>query len=324
MTTATARFGGAMALLGAALLLPKVLYAGLALDILVWALFATALDILLGYTGLLSFGHAAYFGAGAYASGILALRLGVPFPLNALAGAGFAGLLAIPLMFLAIRRRGIYFAMITLAFAQMIFYIANEWRSLTGGENGVQGVPRGSLAGWELTSATHFYYAALPLVIGGLWLCWRIGRSPFGHVLLAIRENDVRARTLGYPVDRYRLLSAALSCALSGLAGGIFVIGHRFVALESVHWSTSGIVVMMVLLGGTGTRLGPLVGAALVLGLRDFLSTWTDAWGVVTGAIFVIVILLFRQGIVGTLLRTIRHRLPPPSRTREADQAASA
>jgi len=302
---------GWIALLFAGLLLPRVIYPVLALDILVWGLFASAFDILLGHVGLLSFGHAAFFGGGAYAAGILALRGGVPFPLNAIAGALLAGLLGLPLMYLAIRRKGIYFAMITLAFAQMVFYVVNEWRSLTGGENGVQGIPRGQLLGGDLSTPTAFYYAAFPLIVVGLLLCWRIVRSPFGRVLLAIRENETRAMTLGYAVNRYKLFAAVLSCALSGFAGGIFVMGHRFVALETVHWTTSGTVVMMVLLGGMATRLGPLVGAGLVLLLRDFLSTWTDAWGVVTGAIFIAVILIFRRGIVGSLEHVLRLTPPP-------------
>ena len=292
---------GWAALLCVGVLLPRVVYPVLAVDILAWALFAAAFDIMLGYTGLLSFGHAAFFGTGAYTAGLLALHAGLAYPVNALAGAFAAGLIALPLMFLAIRRKGIYFSMITLAFAQMVFYIINEWRSLTGGENGVQGIPRHSLLGLDVTSSTAFYYAALPIVVLGLLLCWRIVRSPFGRVLLAIRENEVRTETLGYAVARYKLTAAVLSCMLSGLAGGIYVANHGFVALDTVHWSTSGLVVIMVLLGGMGTRLGPLVGAAFVLLLRDFLSTWTDAWGVVTGGIFVIVILIFRQGIVGTL-----------------------
>ncbi|HKV43568.1 MAG TPA: branched-chain amino acid ABC transporter permease [bacterium] len=293
------------------LLLPMRVYPVLATDILAWALFATSFDILTGYAGLLSFGHAAYFGVGAYTAGILALRAGVPYPLNALAGALAGGALGLPLMALAIRRRGIYFAMITLAFGQMVFYVINEWRSLTGGENGVQGIPRAGIGGLNIASSTAYYYAALPLVALGLLLCWRIVRSPFGRVLVAIRENDVRTQTFGYAVSRFKLLAAVLSCTLSGLAGGIWVINHGFVALDAVHWSTSGTVVVMVLLGGMATRLGPLVGAALVLLLRDFLSTWTDAWGVVTGAIFIVVILVFRQGIVGTIERLMQSRAAP-------------
>ena len=306
-----ARWIGWTVLLAAGLLLPMRVYPVLAADILAWALFATAFDIMLGYTGLLSFGQAAFFGGGAYTAGLLAQRLGVPYPLNALAAALAAGLIALPLMGLAIRRRGIYLAMITLAFGQMVFYVVNEWRSLTGGENGVQGIPRQALGGVDISSSTAYYYAAFPLAALGLLVCWRIVRSPFGRVLLAIRENDVRTETLGYAVHRYKLLAAVLSCALSGLAGGIWVINHGFVALDAVHWTTSGLVVIMVLLGGMGTRLGPLVGAALVLLLRDFISTWTDAWGVVTGTIFILVILIFRQGIVGTIERLLEARTRP-------------
>ncbi|TMJ16522.1 MAG: branched-chain amino acid ABC transporter permease [Bacillati bacterium ANGP1] len=311
-------------LLAAGLLLPMPVYPVLAVDILAWALFATAFDIMLGYTGLLSFGQAAFFGGGAYTAGLLAQRLGVPYPLNALAAALAAGLLALPIMGLAIRRRGIYFAMITLAFGQMVFYVVNEWRSLTGGENGIQGIPRVALGGLDISSSTTYYYAAFPLAVLGLLLCWRIVRSPFGRVLLAIRENDVRTETLGYAVHRYKLLAAVLSCALSGLAGGIWVINHGFVALDAVHWTTSGLVVIMVLLGGMGTRLGPLVGAALVLLLRDFISTWTDAWGVVTGTIFILVILIFRQGIVGTIERLLEARTrPAPAPAPAVEEVAS-
>jgi len=319
-----ARKIGWAALLAAGLLLPLRVYPVLAADILAWALFATAFDIMLGYTGLLSFGQAAFFGGGAYTAGLLAQRLGVPYPLNALAAALATGLLALPLMGLAIRRRGIYFAMITLAFGQMVFYVVNEWRPLTGGENGVQGIPRQALAGFDISSSTAYYYAAFPLAVLGLLLCWRIVRSPFGRVLLAIRENDVRTQTLGYAVYRYKLLAAVLSCALSGLAGGIWVINHGFVALDAVHWTTSGLVVIMVLLGGMGTRLGPPAGAALVLLLRDFISTWTDAWGVVTGTIFIAVILVFRQGIVGTIERLLEARARPAQETAAAVEEAAS
>jgi branched-chain amino acid transport system permease protein len=292
---------GWIALAAVGLALPHFVYPVLATDIVTWGLFAAAFDILLGYTGLLSFGQAAYWGGGAYAAGLLAQRAGVPFPLNALAAGVLTALMAVPLMGLAIRRRGIYFAMITLAFAEMVFYVVNEWRSLTGGENGVQGIPRVTVGGLRLDSAVTYYYVALVLAVAGLLLAWRIVRSPFGRVLLAIRENETRTEMLGYPVQRYKLIAAVLSCGLTGFAGGLWVMNHGFVALDAVHWSTSGLVLTMVLLGGIGTRLGPLAGAALVLYLRDFLSTWTDAWGVVTGFIFIAVILVFRRGIVGTL-----------------------
>lgn len=319
---------GWIVLFAAGLALPRVIYPVLAVDILAWGLFAAAFDILLGYTGLLSFGHAAFFGAGAYAAALVAVRLGVPFPLDIVCGSLAAGLLALPLMALSIRRKGISFAMITLAFAQMVFYVVNTWRDLTGGENGITGVPRGALFGWSLQPTTAYYYAAFPIAVLGLLLCWRIVRSPFGRVLLAIRENELRTESLGYPVSRYKLLATVLSCALAGLAGGLWVINHGFVALDAVHWTTSGTVVVMVLLGGMATRLGPLVGAALVLLLRDFVSTWTDAWGVVTGTIFIAVILVFRQGIVGTIERLAAlHPAPsaalPPSAEGVEEPAAT-
>ncbi len=319
-----ARRIGWIALLVAGLVLPRVIYPVLALDILVWGLFAVAFDILLGYTGLLSFGHAAFFGTGAYTSALVAVRLGIPFPLNAICGALAAALLAVPLMYLGIRRSGISFAMITLAFAQMVFYVANEWRTMTGGENGVTSAPRGHLFGWDLQPAAAYYYAAFPLLVLGLLLCWRIVRSPFGRVLLAIRDNEVRTQSLGYAASRYKLMATVLSCGLSGLAGGVWAINHGFVALEAVHWTISGTVIVMVLLGGMATRLGPLVGAALVLLLRDFLSTWTEAWGVVTGVIFVAVILIFRNGIVGTVERLLQTRTAPATApVPQAEKAAS-
>jgi branched-chain amino acid transport system permease protein len=192
--------------------------------------------------------------------------------------------------------------MVTLAFAQMVFYIVNQWRDVTGGENGLQGIPR-LFPGLDLSNPTTFYYAALPIVLLGLWLAYRVIHSPFGHVLIAIRDNENRAKALGYPTMRYKLLAFVISAGLAGLAGGLTAMNHSFTALESVHWTGSGQVVMMTILGGIGTMWGSLVGAAVVLLLRDWLSTWTDAWGVATGAIFAIVVLSFRYGLWGTLLR---------------------
>jgi branched-chain amino acid transport system permease protein len=300
------------ALLGIALLvalaLPQVIYPVLAIDIILWGLFAVALDLLLGYGGLLSFGHAAFWGSAAYAAGIAAQRWGLPFPLAALAGALVAMLLALPIGYLSVRRTGIYFAMVTLAFAQMIFYVVNQWRDVTGGENGLQGIPR-TLLGLDLASPTTFYYAALPIVLLGLGAAYRVVHSPFGHVVVAIRDNEARVRALGYPAARYKLMLFVLSAGLAGLAGGLFSVSHGFTALETVHWTTSGTVVMMTVLGGIGTLWGSLIGAALVLLLRDWLSTWTDAWGVITGAIFVLVVLSFRHGIWGTLAHQGKARL---------------
>jgi branched-chain amino acid transport system permease protein len=283
-----------------ALALPWLVYPPVAMDIMAWALFAAALDLLLGYTGLLSFGHAAFWGTAAYTAGLVSLHAGVPFPVAVVAGAVAAALLAVPIGYLSVRRTGIYFAMVTLAFAQMIYFIANQWRGLTGGENGLQGIPR-EFFGVDLSESFFFYYAGLPIILIGLFCVWRIVHSPFGRVLVAIRDNPARARALGYPVDRYKLLAFVLSAGLSGLAGGLFAISHGFASLQEVYWTTSGKAVMMVVLGGIGTLWGGTVGAALVVLLEDYLSTaGFDGIGLVTGAVFIVVVLLFRRGIWGT------------------------
>lgn len=291
--------------LAVALALPRFLYPVLALDILLWGLFAVSVDLLLGFGGLLSFGHAAFWGFGGYAAGLAAKSLGVPFPIAAVVGAMLAAALAVPFGYLAIRRRGIYFAMVTLAFAQMLFYVANEWRDVTGGENGLQGIPR-ILPGLSVGRSMDFYYAALPLVIVGFLLALRIVHSPFGHVLVAIRDNEARAQALGYPTWRYKLLAFALSGGLAGLAGALFALGHGFASLDLLHWSTSGTAVLMTILGGIGTLWGSLVGAAVVLLVRDTLTNVPEASGVVTGAIFVVIVLAFRRGLWPTLADLIR------------------
>lgn len=286
-----------------ALALPWVIYPPVATDIAAMALFAVALDILLGYTGLLSFGHAAFWGGSAYATGLVATHWGVPFPVAVLAGAVFAMLLAVPIGLLSVRRSGIYFAMVTLAFAQMVYFIANKWSSLTGGENGLQAVPK-SFFGIELveTDPFYFYYAALPIILLGMWAAWRIVHSPFGRVLVAIRDNTPRARALGYDVERYKLMAFVLSAGLSGLGGGVFAISHGFVALPELHWGTSGEVVLITVLGGIGTLWGGIVGAFAVVTMSDQLaSSGFDGIGIITGSVFVVVVLLFRRGVWGSV-----------------------
>ncbi|HEY8648843.1 MAG TPA: branched-chain amino acid ABC transporter permease [Candidatus Limnocylindria bacterium] len=295
-----ARLAIVVAGLIAVLVLPRVIYPVLALEILLWGLFAMSVDLLLGFAGLLSFGHAAFWGIGGYAAALLARAFALPFPVAALAGTAAAALLAIPIGFLSIRRRGIYFAMVTLAFAQLVYYVMNEWRSLTGGENGVQGVPR-LLPGFAVGRSLDFYYAALPLVLLGFFIAYRVVHSPFGHVLAAIRDNEARAQSLGYATWRYKLLGFVLSGALAGLAGSLFALGHGFASLELLHWTTSGEAVLMTILGGIGTLWGGLVGAAVVLLVRDSLSTASEASGVVTGAIFLVIVLAFRRGVLGTI-----------------------
>jgi branched-chain amino acid transport system permease protein len=303
-----------------AVALPWLIYPPVAMDIASWALFAAAVDLLLGYTGLLSFGHAAFWGSSAYAAGLIAIHSGLPFPVAVLGGAVLAAALAVPIGYLCVRNSGIYFAMVTLAFAQMIYFVANQWRSVTGGENGLQGIPR-ELFGLDLSDPFVFYYAGLPIVLLGLWGLWRIVHSPFGHVLVAIRDNPARARAIGYPVERYKLLAFVLSAGLAGLAGGLFAISHGFASLQEVNWTTSGKAVMMVVLGGIGSLWGSTLGAALVVQLEDYLSTsGFDGIGIVTGTVFVLVVLLFRQGLWGAARqlgaaagRALRRRRDPPA-----------
>jgi len=284
---------------GAAIALPRVIYPVLALEILAWGLFAMAIDLLLGFGGMLSFGHAAYWGVAGYVAGMTARDLGAPYPVAALAGLFASAALAVPLGYLSLRRTGIYFTMVTLAFAQMLYYAANELRPITGGENGLQGVPR-TFPGLSLGPSMSFYYAALPLLVLGYLAAYRIVHSPFGHVLVSIRDNEARAQALGYDTARYKLIAFVLSAALAGLAGSVYTLGERFASLEMLHWGTSGQAVLMTVLGGLGTLWGGVLGAGVFLMLRDLLSTselFRDAPGVVTGAVFIVIVLGLRRGL---------------------------
>lgn len=285
-----------------ALWLPWQIYPPVAVDIICWALAAVALDLLLGYGGLLSFGHAAFWGGSAYVTGLVAVKSGLPFPVAVLAGTVAAMLLALPIGFLSVKRQGIYFAMVTLAFAQMLYFVVNQARDVTGGENGLQGVPRNFFGITSVESeAFYYYYAALPFVALGMWVAWRVVHSPFGRVLVATRDNPARARALGYRVDRYRVLVFVISAGLAGLAGGLFAIGHGFVSLQEVNWPTSGKIVLLAVLGGIGTLWGGVLGAVIIVYLEDFLaSSGFDGVGIIIGSVFMVVILLFRNGILGT------------------------
>ena len=285
------------------LALPWFVYPPVAMDIAAWALFAISVDLLLGYTGLLSFGHAAFWGTSAYTTGLIASNYGVPFPVAVLGGAVAAMVLAVPIGYLSVKRTGIYFAMVTLAFAQMVYFIANQWRSVPGGENGLQGIPKNLGPATDTINADsfYFYYSALPIILLGVFIAWRTVHSPFGRVLVAIRDNPARARALGYDVERYKIMAFVLSAGLAGLAGGVFSISHGFASLQELIWTTSGKVVLITVLGGIGTLWGAVVGAALVVTLEDQLaSSGFNGIGIVTGAIFVIIVLAFRHGIWGT------------------------
>jgi branched-chain amino acid transport system permease protein len=304
--------------------LPWWIYPPVALDIAAWALFAVALDLLLGYTGLLSFGHAAFWGTSAYTTGVIAINTGMPFYVAVLGGAVLAAVIAVPIAMLSVRRTGIYFAMVTLAFAQLVYFVANQWRPVTGGENGLQGIPREAF-GMDLSDSFYFYYAAIPLILLGLFGAWRVVHSPFGRVMVAIRENPARARALGYPVDRYKVQVFVISAFLAGIAGGVYAIGHGFASLQEVYWTTSGKVVVMNILGGIGTLWGPVVGAGVIVVLEDYLATaGIDAVGVITGVIFVVTVLVFRRGIWGTARRLLRVRARPrPAAGEEAGDTRS-
>ncbi|MCO5123198.1 MAG: branched-chain amino acid ABC transporter permease [Rhizobacter sp.] len=268
-----------------------------------FAIFACAFNLLLGFTGLLSFGHAAYFGAAAYATGWLVRSAGLPPELGILAGTFFAGVLGLGVGLLAIRRQGIYFAMITLALAQMIYFVWLQ-APFTGGEDGMQGVPRGHLFGvLPLSEPLVMYYFVLAVFVAAFLFIVRVVHSPYGQVLKAIRENEPRAVSLGYDVNRYKLLAFVLSTALAGLAGSVKTIVLGFASLTDAHWSLSGEVVLMTLLGGMGTFAGPVIGAFTIIGLQDYLAGRVGSWvTVIIGAIFVICVVAFRRGFVGELL----------------------
>ena len=299
---------GLLLLVALVLVAPFVFYPIFLMKALLFALFACAFNLLLGYTGLLSFGHAAFFGAAAYVTGHAVKVLGVPPLLGIVTGALAAGLLGLVIGWLAIRRQGIYFAMTTLAFAQMVYFFALQL-PFTGGEDGIQAIPRGELFGViDLTDTLTLYYFVLIIFALGFWLVYRAVNSPFGEILKAIRENEPRAISLGYRVDRYKLLAFTLSAALSGLAGATKALVFRLATLTDVHWHTSGEVVLMTLLGGMGTIFGPVVGAFLVVTLQNYLATAGSWVTVITGAIFVLCVLLFRRGLVGELERFLENR----------------
>jgi branched-chain amino acid transport system permease protein len=268
---------------------------------LCFALFACAFNLLLGFGGLLSFGHAMFLGTAGYVSAHAAKVWGMPPEVAILAGTAASAALGIVTGALAIRRQGIYFAMITLALAQMIFFFCLQ-APFTHGEDGIQAVPRGKLFGLlDLNSTLTLYYVVLAIFIAAFLLIYRVIHSPFGNVLKAIRENEPRAISLGYDAERYKLLAFVLSATLAGLAGATKAIVFQLASLTDVHWTMSGEVVLMTLLGGMGTIFGPVVGAFAIVGLESYLAVFGQWVTVITGAIFVVCVLAFRRGIVGEL-----------------------
>jgi len=280
---------------------PAVVYPIFLMNVLCMALFACAFNLLIGFGGLLSFGHAMFLGMAGYVSAHAAKVWGLPPELAIAAGTATAALLGIVAGLLAIRRQGIYFAMITLALAQMVYFFCLQ-APFTHGEDGIQAVPRGKLfAVLDLDNLWVLYYVVLAIFAAAFLLIYRTVHSPFGQVLKAIRENEPRAISLGYDADRYKLLAFVLSAALSGLAGATKAIVFQLASLTDVHWSMSGEVVLMTLLGGMGTIFGPVVGAAIIVSLQFFLAGFGQWVTVITGIIFVVCVLAFRRGIVGEL-----------------------
>lgn len=299
-----------LALLALALIAPMIgLYPVFVMKLLCFALFACAFNLLLGFTGLLSFGHAAFFGFAAYVAGWAIKALGWTPELGLLAGAATGALLGLVFGLVAIRRQGIYFAMVTLALSQMIFFVCLQ-APFTGGEDGLQGVPRGNLFGLlSLRSDTTMYYVVLAIFVACFLAILRIVTSPFGQVLKMIRENEPRATSLGYQVDRYKLLAFILSATLSGLAGSLKTVVMGFASLTDVHWAMSGEVILMSLLGGVGTFFGPVLGAGIVIALQDNLADKVGAWvNVIIGVIFVVCVLAFRKGVVGEVQAFLERR----------------
>lgn len=303
--------------LAALLIAPLIVYPVFLMKLLCFALFACAFNLLIGFTGLLSFGHAAFFGGAAYITGWALTSAGLPTELGLLMGTASGALIGLLMGSLAIRRQGIYFTMITLALAQMLYFVFLQAK-FTGGEDGLQGVPRGKLLGLlDLSSDLSLYYVVLAIAVAGFALIVRTIHSPFGQVLKAIKENEPRAISLGYDVDRYKLLAFVLSAALAGLAGSTKTLVLGFATLTDAHWAMSGLVVLMTLVGGLGTIIGPVVGAVIIIALENKLGDlgnllanltsveWFRSLGesvtIVTGLIFIVCVLAFRRGIVGEI-----------------------
>lgn len=311
------------------LVAPAVFYPVFLMKLLCFALFACAFNLLIGFTGLLSFGHAAFFGGAGYIAAHALKEWGLPFELGLLAGVAVAATIGLLMGALAIRRQGIYFTMITLALAQMVFFGFSQ-APFAGGEDGLQAVPRGRLFGMiDLANDLTLYYVVLAIAVAGFALILRIIHSPFGQVLKAVKENEPRAISLGYDVNRYKLLAFVLSAALSGLAGGMKAAVLGFATLVDVHWAMSGTVVLMTLVGGLGTIAGPVVGAIVIIGLENKLGDignwlavasgveWFRTIGesvtIVTGFIFIVCVLAFRRGIVGELAAWLAARRQAPT-----------
>jgi len=308
------------ALIAVLLVAPLVLYPVFLMKVLCFALFAVAFNLLIGYVGLLSFGHAMFFGFAAYISAYTVKSWGWSAEFGILAGTGVAMLMGVVAGFIAIRRQGIYFAMVTLALAQMVFFFCLQ-APFTGGEDGIQAVPRRPMFGFlDISNDFVFYYVVLVIFAVGFLIIHRTIHSPFGQVLKAIRENEQRAVSLGYRVDQYKLMAFVISATLAGLAGATKAIVFQLASLTDVTWQMSGEVVLMTLVGGMGTVFGPMVGAAVIITMQNYLAGFGEWVLVIQGVIFVVTVLLFRRGIVGEITAFLRAR--SAAKTAAAEGAA--
>jgi branched-chain amino acid transport system permease protein len=289
--------------------LPFIAYPVFLMQALCFALFACAFNLLIGYVGLVSFGHALYFGWASYLAAYAAKVWALPPEVAILVGTATAAVLGIIAGGVAIRRQGIYFAMITLALAQMMYFFALR-APFTGGEDGIQSVPRGRLFGYfDLSNEMTMYVFVLAVVLAAFLLIYRIINSPFGEVLKAIRENEQRTISLGYNTDRYKLVVFVLSATLAGLAGSLKALVFQLASLTDVHWTMSGDVLLMTLLGGLGTVFGPVVGAFAVIAMQNYLAPFGQWVLVIQGVIFVVCVLVFRRGVIGELAHFLRVQL---------------
>jgi branched-chain amino acid transport system permease protein len=276
-------------------------YRSLASEMLIFAIFAIGYDIVFGYTGLLSFGHAVFFGIGAYGTALVLTRWVSSLCLGLGVSVTAAVLMSFIVGILSIRRKGIYFVMTTLAFCQMFFFIAFKWTSLTGGDDGLHGVERPSLGFINLNSEPVFYYMVLFFFVVSFLVAHRIVNSPFGRVLRALKENEERARSIGLKTRNFKILSFMFSALFSGLAGGLYALHLNFVPIETLSMHISGDVVIMVLMGGVGTLYGPAIGAMLIVYLKNLLNAWSANWNLMMGLIFIFSVLTFRKGILPAL-----------------------
>jgi len=276
-------------------------------DLLIFGLFALSLDLIMGYTGMVSFGHAAYFGLGAYGSALVLIHFGQPIPVALLAGAVLAGLVAAPVGWFSTRATGIYFAMLTLAFAQLLYTVAYKWRDLTGGSDGIAGVPKTALywGGPSLASPRAFYFVVAVTLVLSFVICRALARSPFGRALQAIRENERRFVALGRDPRPFKLLVFIIAAVFAGLAGALFAPFRGFASPEVMFWVLSGQGLMMVITGGIGTLIGPIVGAMVFILVQEIMSTYTEHWMIFTGLIFVLMVIFLPGGLVGAARRLV-------------------